>query len=161
MMSTTLSVHISNKKIKIKILLFFILAMISDLNVTKNNTTLKANTPQKGGITWQPPGPSASHVTRTLWSIFSVEMNCLLREKFFVYISTRFASNAVRRFFVYRPEGVFVIRLCFFHAFIYQWFWAVDPYTKFNSASVVNPGVKSMGINIQCVFRDDLGLKIK
>ena len=28
--------------------------MVSDLNVTKNNTTLKANTPHKGGITWQP-----------------------------------------------------------------------------------------------------------
>ena len=38
---------------KIKILLFVILARV---NVTKKNTTLKANTPHEGGITWQ-PGP--------------------------------------------------------------------------------------------------------
>ena len=42
------------REIKIKILLFFILAMVSNLNVTKNNTTLKANIPYKGGMMWQP-----------------------------------------------------------------------------------------------------------
>lgn len=38
--------------IKIKILLFVILAMASNLTV-KNITALKANIPHEGGITWQ------------------------------------------------------------------------------------------------------------
>ena len=35
-----------------------------------------------------------------------------------------------------------------------------DPYTKFNSTSVVNPSVKIIRINIQCVFGEDFGPKI-
>ena len=50
--------------------------------------------------------------------------------------------------------------MCLFHAFIYHWFRAVDPYTKFNSTSVVNPGVEVFGINIQCVFRENFGFEI-
>ena len=40
----------SQKHNQIKFLLFVILAMVFNLNVTKNNTTLKANTPYKGRI---------------------------------------------------------------------------------------------------------------
>ena len=54
-------------KIKIKFLLFVILARVSDLNVTKNKTALKANTPtHNSGNNAGRPGPSASHATRTL-----------------------------------------------------------------------------------------------
>ena len=41
-------------EIKIKVLIIFILAMVSDLITVKNITTLKANTPHKCEITWQP-----------------------------------------------------------------------------------------------------------
>ena len=74
-----------------------------------------------------------------------MDMDCFPRAKFFVYISTMFANNAGRSSFVHRPEGVCVIRLCFFHAFINHWFQAVYPFTKFNGASVVNPGVNIIG----------------
>ena len=40
-----------NKEKNKKSYYFFILAMVSNLNVTKNNITLKTNTPHKGGIT--------------------------------------------------------------------------------------------------------------
>ena len=53
-----------------------------------------------------------------------------------------------------------VVRLCLFHTVIYHWFRSVDPFTKVDSASVVNPSVKVVGINIQCVFAEDFGLKI-
>ena len=66
------------------------------------------------------------------WGIFSVDMDCLPKEKFFLCISTGFLSNAGSSF-VRRPEGVCVIRLCFFHAFINHWFRSVYPFTKFNS----------------------------
>ena len=49
---------------------------------------------------------------------------------------------------------------CAFFILSYHWFRSVDPYTKFNSTSVVNPSVKVFGINIQCVFVEDFGLKI-
>ena len=39
-------------------------------------------------------------------------------------------------------------------------FRAVDPYTKFNSTSIVNPSVKIIRINIQCVFGEDFGPEI-
>ena len=42
------------------------------------------------------------------WGIFSVDMDCLPREKFFVYINTKFLSKA-DSLFVRRPEGVCVI----------------------------------------------------
>ena len=55
------------------------------------------------------------------WGIFSVDMDCFSREKFFVYISTGFSSNA-DSLFVCRQKGVCLIRLYLFHAFIYHWF---------------------------------------
>ena len=35
------------------------------------------------------------------------------------------------------------------------------PFTKFNSTSVVNQGVNIIGVDVQCIFRDNLGLEIK
>ena len=71
------------------------------------------------------------------WGILSMDMDCFPKEKFFVYISTGLSSNA-DSLFVRRPKGVCVIQLFFLHAFVYKWFQAVDPYTKFNNATVLS-----------------------
>ena len=86
--------------------------------------------------------------------------NCVPSEKFLgVFSRMRFARNVVRSLFLFRPEGMCFVWLCFPHAFIYKWFWAVYLYDKINSASVVNPSVKIIGVDVQCIFGIILDLR--
>ena len=53
-----------------------------------------------------------------------------------------------------------VIRLCFLHAFINHRFQAVNPFTKFNCASVIDPRKNIIRVDVRGIFRDDLGLQV-
>ena len=57
------------------------------------------------------PGKGSRGITSEFiykWGIFSMEVDCLPREKFFVYVSTGFLSSADSSF-VRRPKGVCLI----------------------------------------------------